>query len=744
MKNHSRAMVAAAVAGPRSVVTGTKASINSKGELLIYGVIGDFWDGLDAESVVRQAEQASAGKDQLIVRVHSEGGNIVTGLAIYNALKQSDKEVVVYVDGIAASMASAVVCAANIVRMPTNALMMIHKAAVTAWGNADDLRDLADQLEVLEGSYLDCYAQKGNQTIEQLKALVSDGKDHWLTAQQCLDMGFCDEILAEPVAVAATYRPEQFHNPPVSLWSNLVFQPKAATVAQSLENQAMKKFKIVASGGATLVAAIMTALVATYATVDDAVAKLSPLNVPDLEKLLIGETQASDDALSKLAVALNVQQAPVVAPPAVDAAAQAAATAAVALERARVSDIQALGTRHNLTGDQVQGFIASGITIADARSQVLDIVAARTSANQPLPGVRFNHAMGQAIHAAMATALLNRCNPQAYKIDDASKPFAHLPLIEMARAHLQAYGVDTTGMAPPAIAAMAMQTTSDFANILADVANKSLRMGYEAAPRTFTAFCRRVTASDFKPINRAQIGSGGGSLSQVNEKGEFKHGTLVDGKETYSMKTYGEILAITRKTLVNDDLGALGRIPAMQGAQVAETESEVVWNIILNNTVMSDTVALFHATHANLGTGVIASAGLSAGRTAMRKQKKLDGVTPMNLAPKFLIVPAALETTAQQMLAAVQPNISTSVNPFAGSMELLVEARLDAVSALIWYLAADPNRIDTIEYAYLEGQEGAYMETRNGFDVDGIEMKVRLDFAAGLIDYRGLYKSTGA
>lgn len=744
--NRVSAAVAAATVASTRIVTGTKASINAKGELLIYGLIGDWWDELDAESVVRQAEAAAAGKDELIVRVHSEGGNLVAGLAIYNALKQSEKRVVVYVDGIAASMASAVVCAADVVRMPTNALMMIHKPHLVAQGNADDLRDIAGQVDVLEASYLDCYVQKGKQTAEELRALISDGKDHWLTAAQCLEMGLCDEILAEPIAVAASYDPKQFHNPPAALWGGLVFQPKAAVVAQPLENEAM--FKIVASGGGMLAAAIMAALAGAYTSVEAALKALAHLNVQDLDKVLVGDVKATDEVLTQLAGALGVKtesdpsagNAP--ANPPADVAAVAAQ--AVARERTRITDLQALGRKYDLSAEQVEDFSRRGITLAEARSEALDLVAARTAANQPRPGVRVTHTGGPLIAAAMAVAILNRFDPTSHPLDDASKPFAHLSLIEMARAHLQAFGVDVSGMAPSAVATMAMQTSSDFVHILADVANKSLRMGYEAAPRTFTRFCRRVTASDFKAINRAQIGSGGGSLPKVNEKGEYTRGILVDGKESYGLATYGEVLAVTRRTLINDDLDALSRIPMMQGAQVAETESELVWALIINNVDMSDAVPLFDSDHGNLGGGVIGDVGLSAGRLAMRTQTKLDGVTPLNLSPTFLIVPAALETTAQKQLALIQPNVSTSVNPFAGSMELLVEARLDANDDAEWYLSADPNRIDTIEYAYLEGQEGAYLETRQGFDTDGVEMKVRLDFGAGVIDYRGLYKSSGS
>ena len=75
---------------------------------------------------------------------------------------------------------------------------------------------------------------------------------------------------------------------------------------------------------------------------------------------------------------------------------------------------------------------------------------------------------------------------------------------------------------------------------------------------------------------------------------------------------------------------------------------------------------------------------------------------------------------------------------------MVVEPRLDANSATAWYLAADTSQIDTVEYCYLEGNSGVYIETRQGFDVDGMEIKARLDFAAKAIDFRGLYKNVGA
>lgn len=738
IKTISLAVALATTANAADVVNGTKAAISSKGELLLYGVIGDWWDDLDAESVVRQVEHASAGADELIVRIHSAGGLLMEGLAIYNALKQSDRRVVVYIDGIAASMASAVACAADEVRMPTNALMMLHKPSATVNGTDEELRDAADTVSTLEDSYIDCYVGKATWSAEELKALIADGKDHWFTAEQCLEHGLCDSVLEDPVAVAATYRVEDFHNPPAGLWGSLV--SLAAPAAKPSENEPMK-FNL--TGGGILAALITTALYQKFDTVELAVTALASTNIGALDQVLTGQVEATDAQLDTIAKALNVEAPAAPAVPGAEPGAPAPGApvdvqAAIAEERTRVSQIQALGDEHGLDSQSVTSMIGRGIDLNQARSEALDLVTARANRAQPVPGVRVTTSDGEGLRVGMATALLHRCKPGVYKLDEGSQAFAYMSLIELARAHLRLNGVQVDGKSPGEIATMAMQTTSDFANILADVANKSMRRAYEAAPRTFTRIARQTSAADFKAINRPQLSGAGGTLSKVNESGEFTRGSLVDGNESYSLATYGEVIAITRQTIINDDLNALDRLPAIQGGQVAETESSLVWGLITGNVVMGDGDTLFHANHANQGSTALGETSLSGSRKRMRKQTAPDGETPLNLTPVTLAVPAALETEAQKLIAAITASTSSEVNPFAGSLELLVESRLDAASETKHYLFADSDRIDTIEYAYLEGQEGAYMETRNGFDVDGIEAKVRLDFGAGVLDYRGI------
>jgi hypothetical protein len=199
-------------------------------------------------------------------------------------------------------------------------------------------------------------------------------------------------------------------------------------------------------------------------------------------------------------------------------------------------------------------------------------------------------------------------------------------------------------------------------------------------------------------------------------------------------------VALTRKVIINDDLQAFTRVPALLGVAAAQLESNTVWNIITSNPVAvyagdKTATALFHANHGNLLSGAGSSidsdvqnavplTALGKGRAAMRLQKGPAG-TPLNLVPwrPDAVVPEWVRTLVP-----------------------VVEPRLDAAAggATAWYLVADPAQIDTVEYCYLEGQQGVYIETKQGFEIDGVEIKARMDFGAAALDFRGLQKNAGA
>ncbi len=139
-------------------------------------------------------------------------------------------------------------------------------------------------------------------------------------------------------------------------------------------------------------------------------------------------------------------------------------------------------------------------------------------------------------------------------------------------------------------------------------------------------------------------------------------------------------------------------------------------------------------------------ASLGKARTMMAKQTGLVGKTILNLRPTYLVVPSGLELTAEQLIAqSLVPAKTTDVVPNSiRSLAVIAEPRLDpAAGAVPWYLFANPASIDTIEYAYLEGQDGVAIESRMGFDVDGVEIRARLDFGAKAIDWRGMLKNAG-
>jgi hypothetical protein len=421
---------------------------------------------------------------------------------------------------------------------------------------------------------------------------------------------------------------------------------------------------------------------------------------------------------------------------------------AVEAERGRIAGIYDSQAKLAVERNFADNLVRQGTPLDEARSLMIDQAAHRDQEVE----TRSQITMGglderQTRRQAVEVALLHRFDPNRFQLTEPARDWRGYSLLELARNFLKTDGVRVRGLSRDEIATRALHSTSDFPHILAAVTNKTLREAYEAAPRTFHAIARRASASDFKDINRLQLGEAP-QLEKVNESGEFKRGTMGEAKESYRVETYGKVVGITRQVIINDDLDAFTRVPFLFGTSAATLESDVVWSIVTANPKMHDTKALFHADHKNLaaaGTDLDV-ANLGKSRAAMAKQVGLDGKTILNVRPAFLVVPSTLELTAEQIIAQnLVPTKSGDVVPQSiRSLAVISEPRLDPTSGAVpWYLFASPNQIDTIEYAYLDGQDGVFIETRMGFDVDGVEIKARLDFGAKAIDWRGIFKNPG-
>lgn len=317
------------------------------------------------------------------------------------------------------------------------------------------------------------------------------------------------------------------------------------------------------------------------------------------------------------------------------------------------------------------------------------------------------------------------------------REFAQMRLEDMAR-----HGQPGFNRSAPTM----VHSTSDFAFALAIASNKILLNAYEASGSQIKRVSREVPAPDFRPINAVQISTGMG-LEPVGEAGEIKHGTIDDSGNAFQIETYAKIFGLSRRAYVNDDLGALANAARIQGTGAALTEAQLFAKLLTKNSgagpTLSDTKALFHADHGNLAasSATLNSTSLSAARVALRRQKGISGEA-IAVEPKFLVVPPELETQAQQLLSDVSATEVSQVNPFANKLELVVDAHL--TSATRWYLAAAPGAPDGLLHAYLDGARGPQLFQREGWSVDAMEWKVRMDFGCGFVDHRAWYMNPGA
>lgn len=423
-------------------------------------------------------------------------------------------------------------------------------------------------------------------------------------------------------------------------------------------------------------------------------------------------------------------------------------------ERERISGIYALQERFGIERSFADDLVQRSVTLDEARAAVLDKLAERDNrgaGHNQVSVVAGGLDATVTRREALAEALLHRIAPSVFPLTDRAREYRGMSLIDVARDCLEAAGTRVRGMTANEVAytatrAAGLHSTSDFPLILAAVAGKRLRQAYQATPRTFEVWTRGITATDFKPMYPTQVGNFP-ALKPVMEGAEFTYGTIAEGRETYKLATYGRIVALTRQAIVNDDLRAFDRALSTAGQRAADLESAIVYGELIANAALSDGVALFDSVHNNVGTAsVINEAALSEAWEKMAQQKDLAGEEYIAVTPRFILVPPGQRAIeARKMIAATTPARTADVNAFAGALTVVEEPRLFKPGGpQPWWLAADPNLIDTIEYARLEGQIEPFIDQRVGFEVDGVEFKVRHDFAAKALDFRGLFYNAGA
>lgn len=703
-------------------------------ELIIYGNIGASWwddESVTAKSVLEQLKDFS-GKT-INVRINSYGGSVSDGVAIHNELRRQAKAGVainVSIDGAACSIASLIAVAGDTVTMPSNTLMMLHApwGGLYIEGNAKLVREVSEEfasvLDTFGKAMAQSYARKTGRPADEFTAMWDSGKDYWYTAEEAMAEGLCDVVLDAS---------EQ--------------QDDGEDTADAEASTALAQ--LIASAPQPLQACVRAAFRHPDPATGAAPARTEQRPAP-------GRRQAATSAA-------NPQEEPTMPNPnqpadnhsaAPTPAAIAEATAvAIAAMRSRNAEIKALAEPHfgnaevRAYYDEVVADANPEVTAAAVGAKILAILGkerephnggARVVAGKDQLDKR-RDAMTNAIQGRAGTAKL-----------EAGNPFAGFTLMEMARASLDGHGVDTRGRDRMEIVGLAFtHSSSDFPNLLGGAARAELMRGYEEIEYDLNAISRAINVPDFN--DRTLVGLGAFSdLDVVPENAEYEYGTFSEAASRIKLATYGKLFSISRQAIINDDLSIFSDVPRKMGQAARRTIAKALFNLLNSNPTLADGVALFHATHKNLASPgtAISTASVDAMRVAMATQVSPDG-NPLGLVLKTLVTPVALGglartvKTAQFAVDASAKN-NTQPNIVQNTFDVVDSALLDAASATAWYGIADPRQVDGLVIAYLDGKQEPYMEQKEGFTVDGVAWKVRLDAAAAVGDYRGLQKNPGA
>lgn len=450
---------------------------------------------------------------------------------------------------------------------------------------------------------------------------------------------------------------------------------------------------------------------------------------------------------------------------------------ALAGDQARRKEIVSLCTLHRIDRAFADELCDGFVSLNDARQRILERMATQpvgqTAETARVVGSEIDRA-AELVGAGMVLRSFRAAGikRQPHDLPQDAGEFRNLPLWKLGEVILRSHGVNTDRMSPKDISQVAMgnsgalrrfriersawHTTGTFANLLYDAANKTLLAAYEETPATWNIWARTAApVADFKNINRIRF-SESPDPELVPERHEYPEKVMTDSKESYKVEKYGAMFSVSWETVVNDDLDAISRIPAMHGNAMRRKVNKVVYGILTANDALSDGTALFAAGHSNVSSGAAApsTTTLNAGFLAMMTQKGLTNDSILGIMPRYIILPANYSATTLQILNSIAPpdvggsavgnaNVANIYGP-GGDRPLIpvIEPLLDSSSSTNWYLAADPTQVDTVEVTFLEGEESPVLENEWDFDTDCYKYKIRQTFAAKAIDYRGLYRNS--
>lgn len=295
--------------------------------------------------------------------------------------------------------------------------------------------------------------------------------------------------------------------------------------------------------------------------------------------------------------------------------------------------------------------------------------------------------------------------------------------------------------------------------ILSNVANKKLLQSYEAQPIIAMKLCSTGDLNDFKENDRFRL-TDVGDLLPIAADGEIKDGGLIEESAKNQLDTYGKKFCLTRKMIINDDLGAFMKVPTAMGNRAARLIDQLFFSRLLSNPAQADGKALFSTNHKNLLSG--ATSALSADSLKKAIQLFLDQVDadgqPISVEPKYLLVPTALKHLAIELTQGATLIMSGTDNAVRPALNVLSDENLQVISSPYlgnsayegssqtgWYLFGDPKTVDTWEIGFLKGKRTPTVERgETDFNTLGLWFRVYFDLGVREQDHRGMVKANGA
>lgn len=445
------------------------------------------------------------------------------------------------------------------------------------------------------------------------------------------------------------------------------------------------------------------------------------------ETLSADEQAAYEDLQAKAAPAAEPAPAARAEEPKVDV--EAAQRSAVEEYKTRSAGIKSAVSAAKLAPEFAADLIERNLSMSDASQEIFKQL--ETLNKQTKNGSQPKKEKTMTKREQVVQAILNRIDAKRYKIDS-ENPYKQATLVELTEGLVERQA----GESREKFVNRAATTTSALTELLENVASKV--MGEEGTEKfSYEQWTGFQSLRNFQQTPIVQLS--GVTLAAKTEGGAYADATLIDSSEKIQLEERGIMLNLSQKAIINDDLGALKALAQRAAAAGKRDIEKKVYALLVANPTMSDSVALFHATHGNLTAagGIPSVASVNAAGIKMAAQN--DGSSdPLDLRIKYLIVPPAYEFDARQIASsAMVPGSASAVNPFAGNIEVVVSSRLAAGA---WYVACDQAQLASIVYGTLEGMSEPSVETQVDFATSNLQTKIEFPSGVAAANYRGIVK----